>query len=182
MQEMWVQYLSWEDSLENEMATCSSIHAWEIPWTEDRGRLQSMESQKNQTQLNDSTATTKKGKTIEQTIDKWFQGIGEGRKSEHKRNFLVYWNCSVSCDGGYLSKYLSKCLTSLSNKNVNFTGCKNFFVNWFIYFNWRQITLQSCSDFCHTFTWISHGCTCVPHPESPSHLPPHPIPQGHRWV
>ena len=27
-------------------------------------------------------------------------------------------------------------------------------------------------------TWISHGCTCVPNPEPPSHLPPHPIPQG----
>ena len=33
--------------------------------------------------------------------------------------------------------------------------------------------------FCHTLTWIHHGCTCVPHPEPPSHLPPHPIPQGH---
>ena len=33
--------------------------------------------------------------------------------------------------------------------------------------------------FCHTLTWISHGCTCVPHPEPPSHLPPQPIPQGH---
>ena len=31
----------------------------------------------------------------------------------------------------------------------------------------------------NTFTWISHGCTCVPHPDPPSHLPPHPIPQGH---
>ena len=28
-------------------------------------------------------------------------------------------------------------------------------------------------------TWISHGCTCVPHPEPPSHLLPHPIPLGH---
>ena len=46
-------------------------------------------------------------------------------------------------------------------------------------FNWRLITLQYCSGFCHTLTWISHGCTCVPHPEPPSHLPPHPIPQGH---
>ena len=27
-------------------------------------------------------------------------------------------------------------------------------------------------------TWIHHRCTCVPHPEPPSHLPPHPIPQG----
>ena len=33
--------------------------------------------------------------------------------------------------------------------------------------------------FCHTLTRIRHGCTCVPHPESPSHLPPHPIPLGH---
>ena len=32
---------------------------------------------------------------------------------------------------------------------------------------------------CHTLTWIRHGCTCVPHPEPPSHLPPHPIPLGH---
>ena len=47
------------------------------------------------------------------------------------------------------------------------------------YFNWRLITLQYCSGFCYTLTWISHGYTCVPHPELPSHLPPHPIPQGH---
>ena len=33
--------------------------------------------------------------------------------------------------------------------------------------------------FCHTLTWIRHGCTCVPHPEPPSHLSPHPIPLGH---
>ena len=32
----------------------------------------------------------------------------------------------------------------------------------FIYFNWRLITLQYCSGFCHMLTWISHGCTCVP--------------------
>ena len=47
-----------------------------------------------------------------------------------------------------------------------------------IYFNWRLTTLQYCSGFCHTFTRISHGCTCVPHPEHPSHLPPHPNPQS----
>ena len=33
--------------------------------------------------------------------------------------------------------------------------------------------------FCHTLTWICHGCTCIPHPEPPSHLPPHPIPLSH---
>ena len=49
----------------------------------------------------------------------------------------------------------------------------------FIFFSWRLITLQYCSGFCHTLTWISHGSTCVPHPEPPFHLPPHPIPLGH---
>ena len=38
MQEMWVQSLSQEDSLQKEMATHSSILAWEIPWTEEPGR------------------------------------------------------------------------------------------------------------------------------------------------
>ena len=46
MQEMWVQSLGQEDSLDEEMATHSSILAWEIPWTEETGRLQSMGSQR----------------------------------------------------------------------------------------------------------------------------------------
>ena len=54
-----------------------------------------------------------------------------------------------------------------------------YLLNELIYFNWRLITLQYCSGFCHSLTWISHGFTCVPHPEPPSHLPPHPIPQGY---
>ena len=53
MQEMWVQSLGWEDPLEKEMATYSNILAWEIPWTEELGRLQSMGLQKSQTQFND---------------------------------------------------------------------------------------------------------------------------------
>ena len=44
MQETWVRSLDWEDSLEKEMATHSSIHAWKIPWTEEPGGLQSMGS------------------------------------------------------------------------------------------------------------------------------------------
>ena len=39
---MKVRSLDWEDSLEEEIATHSSILAWEIPWTEEPGRLQSM--------------------------------------------------------------------------------------------------------------------------------------------
>ena len=41
-QETWVQSLGREDPLEEEMATCSNILAWKIPWTEDPGGLQFM--------------------------------------------------------------------------------------------------------------------------------------------
>ena len=50
-QETGVQSLDQEDPLEKEMAIRSSILAWEIPWTEEPGGLQSMRSQKSQTQL-----------------------------------------------------------------------------------------------------------------------------------
>ena len=54
-----------------------------------------------------------------------------------------------------------------------------FFLIWlfhflffsFIFISWRLITLQYCSVFCHTLTWISHGFTCIPHPYLPSYLP-----------
>ena len=46
MQEIWVQSLSQEDPLEKEMVTHSSILVWRIPWTEEPGGLQSMESQR----------------------------------------------------------------------------------------------------------------------------------------
>ena len=63
---------------------------------------------------------------------------------------------------------------------LSITGhCFLFFFIYFFNFNWRLITLQYCGGFCHTLTWISHGCTCVLHPEPPSHLTPHPLPQGH---
>ena len=48
---MWetrVRSLGWENPLEKEMATHSSILAWEIPWTEEPGELQPMGSQKSQ--------------------------------------------------------------------------------------------------------------------------------------
>ena len=58
MQEAQLQSLGREDPLEEEMATHSSIFAWEIPWTEEPGGLQSMGSQKNQTQTATNTTPT----------------------------------------------------------------------------------------------------------------------------
>ena len=49
MQEMTVRFLGRKDSLEKEMATHSSVLAWEIPWTEEAGGLQSMGWQKSHT-------------------------------------------------------------------------------------------------------------------------------------
>ena len=53
----------------------------------------------------------------------------------------------------------------------------------FIYFLFFKFILLEAnyftvSGFCYTLIWISRGCICVPHPESPSHLHSHPIPQA----
>ena len=55
---------------------------------------------------------------------------------------------------------------------VNYKAVWNFLFYFLFYFTilyW----------FCHTLTWIRHGCTWVPNPEPPSHLSPHIIPLGH---
>ena len=48
-EKMWVQSLDWEDPLEEEMVTHSSILAWRIPWTEEPGGLQSMGRKQSET-------------------------------------------------------------------------------------------------------------------------------------
>ena len=53
MQKTWVQSLGQEDPLKEEMITHSSNLAWEIPWKEEPGGLQSVGSQKNRTRLSD---------------------------------------------------------------------------------------------------------------------------------
>ena len=59
MQKTWVWSLGQEDLLEKEVATYSSILAWERPRTEEHGGLQSMGSQKSWTWLSDQTASYK---------------------------------------------------------------------------------------------------------------------------
>ena len=55
---MQVQPLGREDPLEKEMVTHSSVLAWEIPWTEEPGGLQSMRSQKSPTCHSDGTTAS----------------------------------------------------------------------------------------------------------------------------
>ena len=64
MQQKGGRSLVQEDPLEKEMAIHYSILAWEIPWTEEPGRLQSTGSQKSQIQLSGQTTTSLSGYTV----------------------------------------------------------------------------------------------------------------------
>ena len=82
-------------------------------------------------------------------------------------------------EGSYANKW------GMNNSSVAFffflyfpTDLFYLFIFSFIFISWRLITSQYCSGFCHTLTWICHGFTCIPHPDSPSHLPLYPIPLG----
>ena len=77
-----------------------------------------------------------------------------------------------------------KVRSSFLGQDLGFSQAENLTVDTFLFFSflflvylfyWRLITLRYCSGFCHTLIWISHGCTCVPHLDPLSHLPPHPI-------
>ena len=57
--------LAREDPLEEEMATRSSILAWEIPWTEEPGGLQSMGFKKSRTRLSEQTVLTRAGEMLD---------------------------------------------------------------------------------------------------------------------
>ena len=88
----------------------------------------------------------------------------------HHGSFTFYWYIHTHTHFAFATYELSKSLLRF------FVVVVLFFK---IYLNWRLTTLQYCGGFCHTFTWISHGSSCVPHSQTPSHLPPHSIPRGH---
>ena len=77
---------------------------------------------------------------------------------------LIDLQAAVQLSQHHLLKRLSfpHCISLPPLSKFNFL----FYLN----LNWRLITLQYGGGFCYTFTWISHGCTCVPHPEP--RLPP----------
>jgi len=88
------------------------------------------------------------------------------------------------------SEVVQSCLTPSDPMDCSLPGssvhgiCQAGVLEWVviafsvIYTNCRLITSQYCTGFFHAFTWISHGCTYVLHPEPPFHLHPHPIAQG----
>ena len=73
-----------------------------------------------------------------------------------------------------LSFAWSSWLVNLSSEFLNSVivfAVQNLFSSFFLFYYY----FFYCSGFCHTLKWNSHGFTCVPHPDPPSHLPLHPI-------
>ena len=66
-------------------------------------------------------------------------------------------------------------ITWMEKKKSNQMWYEHFHLSFFFCFNFFFF---NCSRFCHTLKWNSHGFTCIPHPDLPSHLPLHPIPLG----
>ena len=77
---MQVRSLSWEDPLEEEMATHSSILAWRIPWTESLAGYSPWGYQKSQTQLSDKIITTSEIVKLMQGEGEWCWPGAEGRR------------------------------------------------------------------------------------------------------
>ena len=121
----------WEDFLKKEMATHSSILAWKIPWAEEPGGLQSMRSQKSQTQLSNWA---------------WSQIT-----NPHPRQVK------------------SESLNMGSIRSLFFFLRFFFFYFFFLLLIFTLFYFSILYWFCHTLTWIHHGCTWVPNPEPPSH-------------
>ena len=100
---------------------------------------------------------------------------------EKKTSNWVDYSQKKKCFTGQRSqmsnKYVKKHSHSFVNKVVLIKILRYHFFP-FIFISWRLITLWYFSGFCHTLTWISHGFTCVPHPNSPLLPPFHPIPLG----
>ena len=100
---MWetrVRSLGWEDPLEKDMATHSSILAWRIPWTEEPGRLQSTGSQRvghdwwlHFTYLYEMPRKGKPMQTARLALPS--TGVEVGSDSSRARGILLgWWNCS----------------------------------------------------------------------------------------
>ena len=116
-----VQSPGWEDPLEKEMVTHSSILAWKIPWTERPGRLQAMgkESAKSRTRLSDFTfrprtviATTQKGRRCQGLF--WLHGFRE-QKGSPDLNYGIMLSAAMEKHGGIQSSHRISHLQCLLN-------------------------------------------------------------------
>ena len=126
--ETWVQSLSWEDPLEKDMATHSSILVWGIPWTEEPGELQSTRLPRV----------------------RYWSDLACMPGSKFRRwsySFFFFFN-RTQIFIVFNAKFLLKIFQWLSIA---------FFLKFFkIHFYWNIADLQYCVSFCYTATLISY--------------------------
>ena len=96
-------------------------------------------------------------------------------KEVHFRNSN---NSSINYFMYFVEKQYNRVISSTCFGTIHYRISVLFSFFLFIFISCKLITLQYCSVFCLTLTWISHGFTCIPHPNPPSHLPLHLIPLG----
>ena len=208
MQETWVWSQGWEDPLEKGMATHSIILAWRIPMDRGAWRVTVHGSKRirHDWTTKHSTAHTHKHRAAPTWASpicfpcpQLLTACPEAVPShQYTRVPSLCSMASVSCmlyhehfmvhlpskDHWQLTDIKRFCTiicyhlpSTHRSMNVGVLIIHSYFFP-FIFISWRVITLQYCSGFYHVLTWISHGFTCIPHPEPPSSLPLHLIPLG----
>ena len=98
----------------------------------------------------------------------------EGREASGRKRLSGIFSIKPVCrrkNWSFRAALSNRNMWELQRSVLSFLMSKFFFPVIFI--SWRLITIQHCSGFCHTLTWISYGFTCVPHPDPPCCLPPH---------
>ena len=108
MREIQVQSLGWEDPLEKEMVTHSSILAWRIPWTEEPSRLQSTRSQ-SRTRLSNFTFTFTYTSSIPCSMLEFFSPLQSLPVLDFKKNLPLSLASPSQPPGfkGYVCEFLS---------------------------------------------------------------------------
>ena len=165
------------------MATHANILACKIPWTEEPGGLWSMWLQR----VRHDWVTEKVKMKVTQLFLTCCNPMdwsppGSSVHGILQTRILEKGSCSLlqgifpiqESNPGLL--HCRQILYCLSHQG-KYARIYSFFFSY-IFISWRLITLQYCSGFCHTLTWISHGFTCVPHTDPRYRLPPYLIPLG----
>ena len=142
------------------MGTHSYILAWRIPWTIPWGHK---ELDMNEMFRKTSKLLTYHSKHI-------LFKFSLARESSHSQIWIIspisIIDISYFCLLFYWNGQEIKMLNH--NGDSNYFYCISDFIFFsFIFISWRLISLQCCSGFCHTLTWISHGFTYIPHPDPP---------------
>ena len=88
-------------------------------------------------------------------------------------------SATCMCMYTYMYNFCASIFEKLKTTDFMSQSCLRFYTDFFLIFIFTLFYFAILYWFCHTLTWIHHGCTWVPKHEPPSHLPPHNISLGH---